>query len=172
MNIAKPHGSLNLASIPREDIEELRQTTINIKNLIVDFEHEGEVVLRAADPREAADRIVHPFESAVLVEPSIRKSYEQPWLKLQWRRAYQFITEADEIVVIGFSLPEADIRPRILLQLAGMHGNRRPPIRIIDPSAKEVAKRYSHAVGGEIEALEMCCFDWLKKDLAELDGAS
>ena len=64
------------------------------------------VVVQVRNPLDALNRVQYPFDDArkVLVEPTARKAYSSGWINLQWRRAYDMIRCAHEIVIIGYSL--------------------------------------------------------------------
>ncbi len=153
IRLAKPHGSLNLAEVKKERYEQMERS-INVHGLDIEWEQGDTVVVRARDPRDAANRIVYPFENALLVEPTARKSYASKWIELQWRRALDIVRTADEIIVIGYSLPDTDIRPRILLQLAGLDRNGPIQLKLIDRKAKKILDRYKRFVSFSIEPIE------------------
>lgn len=147
LRLAKPHGSLNLVDTPRQKIDEVQKAGLDEE---VEYNKGGErhVVARARNPKQAWIRQAWaPQEFKVLVEPNIRKTYDTLWLKLQWVRALNMVRRADEIVVIGFSLPAADLRPRILLQLAQLDRNPAPALLIIDPRATALCKHYRRLTG-------------------------
>lgn len=173
LRVAKPHGSLNLVDAPKEKYD-AHKTSNNVFGLDEELEYEAEethVVLRAKDPRQAWIRQAWaPREFVVLVEPNIRKRYDRYWIELQWVRALQMVRSTDEIVVIGFSLPAADWRPRILLQLARL--NRQPPPKLIlvDPNAKSLAEHYRRLTGFDPEPCTETLEAWLSNRAAWKDG--
>jgi len=153
LQVAKPHGSLNLAEMPREKYKQASHS-MNVHSFSVDFKEGPFVVVRADDPRDAANGIVQPFREALLVEPTARKWYRSAWLALQWRRALNMVRAAEEVIVIGYSLPPTDFRPRILLQLAGMSRNGLPRVRVVDPRAAEVAARYRQWISSPVQEVQ------------------
>jgi len=166
LQVAKPHGSLNLAETSRENFEEAKRS-INVHSVTLDFEYGSTVVLRAEHANDAAQRIVNPFgvQATLLVEPTVRKSYQSPWLVLQWRRALNMVREADEIVIIGYSLPATDFRPRILLQAASMSRRKRLRIRVVDPKATElINERYSKACDADYIPVDQPWDEWFWED--------
>lgn|GEM_PF-5099463 len=160
--LVKPHGSLNLAELDGGEYARLAATSINIRNLSVVWHNEGRLVVCADDPSDAANRILHPFaeDQKVLIEPTTRKAYLSEWIGLQWRSALHQMRSADEIVIIGYSLPDTDFRPRILFQLAGWDAQRHPRITLIDPNADRVAARYQRCVRVPIEPVESTWGEW------------
>lgn len=162
LEIAKPHGSLNLAELETERFTEM-QDSINIHSLQIDWKTDSTVVIRTSDPIDAANRIIHPFESALLVEPTARKSYLSGWIQLQWRRALDFLRRVEELVVIGYSLPNTDFRPRILLQLTTFCRQDQPRLKLVDPRATEVANDYRQFLSMPIEAIEGSWEEWFAR---------
>jgi len=160
LEVSKPHGSLNLAETTRTDYDRMTGS-INVDSLSVDFEEDPFVVVRADNPRDAANRIVHPFREALLVEPTARKSYRSAWLALQWRRALNMVRAAEEVIVIGYSLPPTDFRPRILFQLAGLSRDGLPQVRVVDPRAAEVAARYRQWISSPVQEIQANWIEWL-----------
>lgn len=158
--LAKPHGSITLAEMSRREFDEAKGA-INVRNVHVDWEHGDNVIIRADDPTDAANRIVSPFKETVLVEPTARKVYRSPWIRLQWRNALDMLRGADEICVIGFSLPSTDYRPRILLQAATLERNPVPSLRIVDPNSEAIGLRYREVLGVHPELLGTTWEKWL-----------
>lgn len=150
--LAKPHGSVNLVDSPASVYIEMQQRVVNVRDLDEEYEYDlagtKHVVLRARDPRQAWIRQAWaPREFMLLVEPNIRKTYDRYWLEGQWVRALNMVRHADEIIVIGFSLPFADLRPRILFQLARLNRNSPPAMRIVDPNATALCGHYRKLTG-------------------------
>jgi hypothetical protein len=159
LQVAKPHGSLNLAQMKQEKWGEVRGAS-NVRDVFIDHEAEGMVVVRAENPADALSRTVNPFPFS-LVEPTARKVYESPWLRLQWARALEMFRQAEEIIVIGYSLPFQDFRPRVLFQAGTIE--RQPRIHIVDPNAQDVvSKNYAPYVCARIEPISSPWQDWLR----------
>ncbi len=167
LQLAKPHGSLNLAKTTAQRFEEM-QNSINVRELQEEWNapDSDELVVRATNPLDAVNRILHVFgnQDVLLVEPTARKSYQSAWLDLQWRRAMDMLRSAEEIVVIGYSLPLTDFRPRILLQLAGLSRDEQPRIRLVDPIASEVAAHYARFISLPTEPIETTWSEWLRSE--------
>lgn len=166
LRLAKPHGSLNLVDAPRDKYEASRNTAINIFGLDEELEYDNagqkHVVLRAHDPRQAWIRQAWaPREFVLLVEPNIRKTYDRLWLELQWVRALEMARRADELIVIGFSLPHADLRPRILLQLSRWNRAPAPHLTIVDPNAASLVDHYRRLTGFEPHPFDGTLGSWL-----------
>lgn len=147
--LAKPHGSVDVVELSADEYQ-AAQGALNVRNLAVVTRYERcserYVVLKTSDPRDVGNRTVAPFSRTSLVEPNLRKQYLSPWLASQWALALQSVTNARTIVIIGYSLPEADLRPRLLLRLAGVD-RPKPRIEVVDPMPTAIASRVEAATG-------------------------
>ena len=160
LSLIKPHGSLNLAEMSRDHYDKAIKKSINVHSIEIIYENNGIVVVRAENPEDSANRIIHPFKDVLLVEPTARKAYSSTWIKQQWQYALDVIRSVDEIVVIGYSLPNTDFRPRILLQLAGLYRKKMPSITIIDPNADRLMNHYKRFSMLEITPIKKSWKDW------------
>lgn len=165
LRLAKPHGSINLVDSLKQAYEDARRTAINVFGLDEELEYgngERHVILRAKDPRRAWIRQTWaPKESRVVVEPNLRKTYDNLWLEGQWVRALDMVRGADELIVIGFSLPLADLRPRILLQLTRVQRPSPPVLRVVDPSASALRGHYQKLTGLDARPFDGTLEQWL-----------
>lgn len=136
LHLIKPHGSINLVEPTIPEYNEARHAA-NVKDLEELERHGDRVVLRALDPSIPDDRVLSPFHSDdwLVVPPSGRKSFHSPWIKKQWRFAHDALQGASKITVIGYSLPEFDVRSRLMFLLAVVRKKQAemPLTRIIDP---------------------------------------
>jgi len=149
LTIARPHGALSLAELTQTKFDELKRAS-NYRPLTVErqFARNGEPwVLVRAEAREAEDATVWPLSATLLVEPSTRKRYDSPWLDWQWTLAMGRARVADEWIVIGFSLPPADHRPRILMQVSQLQRPVAPRLVIVDPNATKLRDHYRGQIG-------------------------
>lgn len=87
-------------------------------------------------------------DSPIILEPSAYK-YQDPLyestLMPQWAAFYERMLEADCIVVVGYSFPEADVQARLKIMTA-FQMNRSCRWLIID-SSDEVCKKYRRFMG-------------------------
>jgi hypothetical protein len=154
IRMAKPHGSLNLAELPEQEYEE-KKTAINVgpRDMQIEWRHEKSetVVLRIRNPVIDPKGMVYTL-GPIVVPPAARKTYQSPWISYQWHLAFDMVRNADELVIIGYSLPHTDIRPRLLLQLARFRRNR-IPIRLIDPRAEQLIAHFESVVGKPLDAI-------------------
>ena len=68
---------------------------------------------------------------------------------------------ADEIVVIGYSLPPTDFRPRILFQMLSVVRKEVPKIILVDPCVERVLPRYEGFLSLPIEPVAKSWVEWL-----------
>lgn len=163
LRVAKPHGSLNLVDSARAEYEEASSTAMNVHSLDVELEYEDgdmRVVLRAQNPKHAWLRQTWARDR-LLVEPNIRKVYDNRWIELQWVRALDMARQAERLVVIGFSLPETDLRPRLLLQLSRIQRSHPPQLTIVAPNAVELRDHYRAFAGFDAESFSGTLKDWV-----------
>jgi hypothetical protein len=163
IRIAKPHGSLNLAEVKEKQYERMK-SSINVHSLDIEWKQGEILVVRACDPLDVEHRIIHPFENALFVAPTARKSYSSKWIQLQWHRALDIVRKAQEIIVIGYSLPNNDIRPRILMRLAEFSRHEEIRFKLVDPKAKELKLRYQECIRASIDPVSSPWIEWLVKE--------
>ena len=144
--LAKPHGSLNLAELSEQDWEE-KKNAINVAPRDMKTEWRDELtgirVLRIQNPATDPKGMVYTL-GPIIVPPATRKVYESPWITRQWCLALDMVRNAEEVVIIGYSLPETDIRPRLLIQLARFRREKDIPVTLIDPCGEKLRTRYEH----------------------------
>lgn len=138
--LIKPHGSIDLAEIPDDTYD---ANHVQIRRLQPLHNENGVSTCCARDPADAAHHTIFPF-NALIVPPTARKSYQSPWIKRQWHHAFNFLRAADEITVIGYSLPDFDFRPSILFRLAGLNRSKMP-VRVFDLDPEPIKRKLSLA---------------------------
>jgi len=69
---------------------------------------------RSAVRHSTAAPRLEPF----FVTPTFVKVFDDPHIRLTWHNAFAELSEADEVVFIGYSLPDADYHVRTLLRRA------------------------------------------------------
>jgi hypothetical protein len=75
----------------------------------------------------------------------LRKRYQSVQLKHVWSLAFDMLTRAERVVLVGYSLPPADLPVLQLILRATLAGGRRPHILVVnrrDPSLPEQARRF------------------------------
>jgi hypothetical protein len=95
----------------------------------------------------------------VIITPSFLKSYENLYITYMWRQAESRLAEADTIVFIGYSMPDADMILRCMFRRAyythmQLTSGKKSTIRVIDydPNYEPahpngVYTRYKHLFG-------------------------
>jgi len=125
----KLHGSANWLSCPKCKAEEIKvaDATLGIRRILE---------LRTAKCNNCGE----PKEP-LLVPPTWNKSkYQEPIGKL-WRHAIRELSEANRIIIIGYSLPETDTFFKYLLTVA-IHRNKFLEKIIIINKSEETKDRY------------------------------
>lgn len=103
-------------------------------------------------------------EMPAIIEPSFIKLIDIPEINEIWKQAAQAIAEADKIYIIGYSLPEADIGSRILLNSSISSNNRSNYITIIDKN-RDTINRYKELIGEKVKRTEPLSFEeWCKNN--------
>jgi hypothetical protein len=110
------------------------------------------LVLRTQNPAKDPKGMVYTF-GPIVIPPTAKKTYQSPWINGQWHLAVDMVRNAEEVVIIGYSLPVTDIRPRLLLQLARFRRDDRIPIRLIDPKGDVLKAHFESVVGSPMEVV-------------------
>jgi hypothetical protein len=164
LHLYKPHGSINLLESSKDEYADA-QNSYNVRNLTILETNEDSHVLQAADPRDVANRTLYPFSTDdwLIVPPGARKSFKSHWIKKQWKLALDAMRNSQEITVIGYSLPEFDVRSRLLFRLAiaHRHENALPLIRIVDPNPGAVVTRVQECGYSRVESIATPWEEWL-----------
>ncbi len=106
--LLKLNGSLNWLYCPRCDELDITLSQSTGAVLILDDPELG---------RCSQERCTSPYET-VLVGPSLEQRYENHFLSATWARAEKALREAEALVIIGYSLPEADFLVRAMFARA------------------------------------------------------
>jgi hypothetical protein len=59
----------------------------------------------------------------LIITPTLLKTYDNTLLRLIWREAEDKISKADEVVFVGYSMPDADMQLRCMFKRA-LYANR------------------------------------------------
>lgn len=86
-------------------------------------------------------------DSGIIVPPTWNKGFSQEEIELAWQVAYNVLSNANQIRIIGYSLPETDSYIRYLLKASVINSQHLRKIDIIclDPS-KQIKKRYKNFI--------------------------
>ncbi|RMF69687.1 MAG: hypothetical protein D6743_01425 [Calditrichaeota bacterium] len=82
----------------------------------------------------------------ILIPPTYKKRIDEVGLSYVWEKAYEILTKADFITIIGYSFPDADIEAKWLFKRAIVEGGRRPIITMVEP-LQEVRDRIREFFG-------------------------
>ena len=94
----------------------------------------------------------------LIVAPTYYKSYDNPFLKGIWLRAERAISSADELIFIGYSLPDADIEIRCLLLRGIARNSSKPRIVVVDIDTSGRVKKQYLKLFGEVRYFD-CGFE-------------
>ena len=88
----------------------------------------------------------HACDAAPVIVPPTWNKAEYQQVASVWKHAGQHLAEAENIIVIGYSLPETDQFFRYLFALGTIGESRPQRFRVIDPDA-QVGKRFEALLG-------------------------
>jgi hypothetical protein len=106
-----------------------------------------------------AAMILPNLEKRFYYETSFGREWEPFWTRL-WHRADEALLRSDEIVIIGYSLPTADVDARkLLLETA----NKRASLSVCcGTQTASIEEQFRRAGFTNIEGMAVCTFDgWL-----------
>lgn len=86
----------------------------------------------------------------LLIPPTLLKSYEHRVIKDIWHRAEIALSKAEEVTVIGYSMPPTDFRAKWLFLESAAHRRwvqRQIRIRLFDLRPGDIRERLAHAFG-------------------------
>lgn len=154
--LLKPHGSLNMVELPLPEFERLqsRRQHFELEHAFQDGNNVT-TMLRLTSTKDLEGAGSSSWIDRSTVAPSHRKNYGSSWLKMQWMHTNRVLLRAEQIVVIGFSFPEADLRPLLALQLA-LH-EKEPQdvaVQLVGPNAGEEAKRLQKLLGFPVDPVD------------------
>jgi len=111
----------------------------------------------------------HACETAPVIVPPTWNKAEYQQIGTVWKHAAQHLSEAENIIVIGYSLPETDQFFRYLFAL-GTIGDARPQrFWVVDPDP-EVAKRFEALLGPSFRSRFLHYKKTFSESLGQLQG--
>lgn len=140
ITILKLHGSISW--INNEILNTLRPQRLDLFTQLEDIHYVKNF--------ESAYNKYTDFPGHALIDPTYFKEPNTEMLKKVWKQSKDVLEKADEIIVIGYSLPDADFFARCLLQCA--NNSHKKKIEIINKDRK-VESRFKR-VFGEINFVE------------------
>lgn len=137
--LLKLHGSLNWYWVPEDT------TGVSVARRVLPGS------FGAPEPySEQSRRRDVPGRAPFVVPPSTAKSsyYRNPFFREIWRQAFEAICGADRLVLVGYSLPLADLTVADMLREGLARSSA--DVTIVNPAACDVAERLAQlGVGGE-----------------------
>lgn len=104
--------------------------------------------------RDKNDTRIGSHTNFIFVVPSYLKKLENLIIQSIWDQAAQAIISADQIIVVGYSLPPADIAVRVLLNPLRRRISRNSVIvKVVDPN-KATQKHWRDFLGTNVEVIE------------------
>lgn len=88
---------------------------------------------------ERSDVCVKYDEGTTFIEPSFVKKFSRPIILEIWAQAFREIMKANELIIIGYSLPEADSAARSFLSTS-VHSSNLSSIKVVNPSSEIQSK--------------------------------
>ena len=150
LELLKLHGSLNWFSVNNSQTDEIENVFYKLIGNLNDLKTDKIYRLRLINERG----LVVP--KRVLISPitdKLRKIKTQTYFEGLWRRAFEKLKDADEIVFIGYSLPPADYLAKWLFQTSIKLNSNQKKIHLIlsgKPKDDETVERYKATLGDEV----------------------
>ena len=112
-----------------------------------------------------------------IIPPTLDKTnlYNASFIKILWRKAFDVLTNAQNVYIIGFSFPPTDLAVRYLFQSALSNNNNNPNIYVINTkdaidenSASYLKSRYDEIFNGCNLYYNYCCDNSLDNFIQEI----
>lgn len=97
-------------------------------------------------------------EPLLLAPPADIRHLRNPFMKQMWKNAIAHLTECDEIVVVGYSLPRDDYFIQMLLSsvYSWFHRQKGTKLRVVDPDPSgEVETRWRLCLGDTVRMIKV-----------------
>ncbi|HPD61323.1 MAG TPA: hypothetical protein PKV48_06160 [Thermodesulfobacteriota bacterium] len=99
-------------------------------------------------------------KGTTFVEPSYIKQFDRPFILEIWEKAFKEIRESDELIIVGYSLPEADSAARIFLA-TGVRNSQPSSITVVDCSSM-VINKFEKLFGKKVIGERKLFKEWIK----------
>lgn len=112
-----------------------------------------------------------------IIPPTLDKTnlYNASFIKILWRKAFDVLTNAQNVYIIGFSFPPTDLAVRYLFQSALSNNNNNPNIYVINTkdaidenSVSYLKPRYDEIFNGCNLYYNYCCDNSLDNFIQEI----
>lgn len=101
-------------------------------------------------------------KGTTFIEPSYIKQFDRPFILEIWHKALQAIQQSNELIIIGYSLPEADSAARIFLS-TGVRNSQLSSITVVDRSSM-VINKFEKLFGRNIVRKKMTFRKWVETE--------
>ena len=136
IELLKIHGSLNFLYCPKcKEID----ITVGQKGIIYCMRKNFEV--------QCINQNCTGKYTDLVVAPTYYKIYDNAFLKETWRRAEKAIASADEIIFVGYSMPDADVEIKCMLLRGIARNTTRPKVKVVNFKDGDVENRYLTLLG-------------------------
>lgn len=105
--------------------------------------------------------------NCVIEPPSYFKKYQNIYIQNIWKKAFDVFSDADKIIFLGYSLPEADIQFKYLLKRSCF--NTRKKIIVINPSPEDKLKSKYERLLGKVNYQSIKLIDFVNNHLKYLN---
>jgi NAD-dependent SIR2 family protein deacetylase len=147
IDLLKIHGSLNWFYCPK------------CKEIDITIFRKGTIDLAANQSKYVCvSKSCTSNYEPLIVTPTMLKIYDNDFIQYLWKQSEQKIADSDQLVFIGYSLPEADYHLRSLITRGLVQNQNKPNLLIIDKKpenseeerwSKTVEKRYKLLFGND-----------------------
>lgn len=111
----------------------------------------------------------YSWEKLVLL-PSFAKSISSPTMAAVWAKAARAFKKADEVVIVGYSLPPADSAAGSLLATS-LRGRRRPVVVVDKAHELKILPAYKKVLDRTPIHRRECFGEWVDNGCPTLDGS-
>lgn len=108
-----------------------------------------------------------------VILPAATRSYDSEPLRTIWNYSEVALSQCEEVIAIGYSLPPVDVAFRECFERAMQIAKTKPIVTVIDPSETTQAtwKEFAVSVGLSVPTQRRCTFsDWLERNKAVAEG--
>lgn len=106
---------------------------------------------------------------ALLITPTLLKSYDNPYIAQIWREAETKLNEADQIIFVGYSMPDADIVLKTVFSRAiftnRMLKKRNPEIVVVDVDKSGNVEKTYRRLFGRVKYCQQNFVDYIDENL-------
>ena len=148
VSVLKLHGSVGWYLN-----EETNKIFLNWGNFL---QHFIPGVRDSAEPDDPGEQYDIPF----VIDPSFIKPIEQEELLNIWGKAKNALENANEALIIGYSMPQADASAQNLIVHSLRANRNNPRVTVVDPNPY-TTKRYEKLLGFKVEEQRYKVEDWV-----------